>query len=357
MATERSTPYAMDLFLKILGGIALIVLAMVTLVALWVVWKWKLLKAAISNDRGTPSTVKLVPLETCEWTQKPRAQHANAALIEAGFQPGRCYEVTPISGVSVQAFYHPELRLSACLYDHPFAGIVLDVCATFEADKDLTVSNSPYGREIETRPATEKIFLPKADPRTVIERAIELTSGHPLVASSLETFASEFEEEYKKDMAWRSMRGGITEEELRRVAANSGIRVSEAIMQESFHTSKLAEIEQWEAECIESLQQESDISLRQWKRFEDNVFIFRTAFAPVAFARYLAAKFGLDDEQVAAFEAEAKAGNPVDLTELLHRLSAIHRVELTELGCVSAPIRATVFGFERPDVADSAIHD
>ena len=98
----------MDLFLKILGGVALVIILLIVLVGAWVVWKWKALKAAFQNSGGTPSEVHLKPAESSEWTREPAVERMINDLIEVGFERGGCYDIDPMPGLSVQSLIHPS---------------------------------------------------------------------------------------------------------------------------------------------------------------------------------------------------------------------------------------------------------
>ncbi len=337
----------MDLLLQILGALALGLVAILAIVILIIVWKWKTIKALISSTQPVPSEATLVKDESPKWLDKAAAKKAILELEALGFQRGAAYTIEEIPSVKLLAFCHQNCYVMASLYEHDAIGLFLDMCANFADGMELTVTNAPAGSEMDTRPETEKIFMAETSIEEMFQEVKRRIVDASLLKVSNESFASEFEKAFKKDMVWNASRGGISEAEIRRVAENEDGEVSEEKMQEVMNVMKLQEINQWATECLCEFSNSTNISVAEWNKYEYEMFIFREDFHSHGFLTYLAETMDIEDEEALKKYIEMSADTaPVDL---LSTICAEQNVKVKKLGEVESPIQAEIYGIEREE--------
>ena len=335
----------MGMILQIIGAITLLVIAVLALIAFVLFRKWKSFSNQLSATPINPTRIDLQPDPNPQWLQDRAVQQDIQALERLGFARGKAYTIEQMPGVFLASLCHPEHRLIACLYQHEAVGLFADLVAELADGRELTVTNAPMGAEIDTRPESEKIFLTNATVTDLFEEMQRRSEGLPLQAVSNEGFASQFETAYHKDMTWRAERGGVSEAEVRRVAIQQGEGHDEEAIQTAMQRTKLQEIEQWESECLASFEDSTDLSVREWKHFQETMFIFRDDFHAPAFAEYLADK-GLLEEDEALEEMIKGRSAALSARVLLNRIEEDADCRLHRLGSVSSPITAEIYGVE-----------
>jgi hypothetical protein len=173
-----------------------------------------------------PARIRLVPAAAGGSHARDVAAR-RPELEAAGFRVLGTYRVEPMRGVVLTAFAHPEQSLCAVVYGHPVVKCFVDMFSKTEDDRSLTVTTAPAGQELDQPPGHEKIF----ERNLTIPRMVELIlrrrpqgRHEPWDAGN---FASKFEAAYAKEMDWRRNRGGVTLDEVRRVAQASGSKATE----------------------------------------------------------------------------------------------------------------------------------
>jgi len=169
-----------------------------------------------------PVRISLVPCDTSDWEHAAQAQEATDQLLAVGFQDAGQYSVAEVPGLCVRGLCQPEESVWAAVYDHPAAGVWTDCVIRYEDDTALTVGNAPTGGQMVSPPWSTKINDPSADAATLYQKALDAAVDKPRKPVAPEQFAEVFTGAYAREMDWRNLRGGATEEEIRRVAADDG---------------------------------------------------------------------------------------------------------------------------------------
>ncbi|OGF44711.1 MAG: hypothetical protein A2231_05145 [Candidatus Firestonebacteria bacterium RIFOXYA2_FULL_40_8] len=158
-------------------------------------------------------------------------------LQNTGFKDLGVYKVAEMP-VTLRGFVNSFEHFTAAVYFHPKAGAWADICVVYVDGTGLTVTNAPMGGVLDSRPGQEKVYKKGISLHELL--AIAKTKrkvgpyNEPVTAKAFVTF---FEDAYAKDMAWRQSKGGITAEEVRRVAEEGGRTVS------AENAKKVSEIE------------------------------------------------------------------------------------------------------------------
>ena len=128
-----------------------------------------------------------------------------------------------------------------------------------------------------------------------LESTSELTD---FIKIGADNFRAYFENAYKKDMTYKSAKGGVTYDEFINTGSESGITLSSAKTQAAFVDHKYDELQQWHdaalSEYIESLNLED----HQENDFYDTYQYFIVPFTtnPSSFVRYLDGQLFLDEK-------------------------------------------------------------
>jgi hypothetical protein len=337
---------SMDIFLKLLGGIALTIVLLIAGFILWFRWKMRTIAKGLAGGVLPPSTIDLTPDPDPTWSKKSNVQRDLAALESCGFTRGPAYTVDGMPGVSLIALHHAATGAHGCCYDHAVAGNWTDLCVNFTDGIELTVSNAPQGSELDTRPGTEKVFLPG---KTVTELHSVLTerlAGRAVKGVGLVDFKAEFIAAYARDVAWRGSKEGTSEAEFLRIAANHKKSFTDEQLKEAFKETKLEELRHWADEAIEAFEKSTALSVAEWKRFENEMIIFRPSFHPHAYLEYLTDTISLEEEAATKYRQALDAG--LTLEELLARVAADTGHEFVRLGEVEQPKKVQIYGVKTP---------
>ncbi len=338
--------------LDVLGVTFLVVIALVlvAVIALFVIIYrikkfFKNLAKTLGSMNSSPSEIRLVPDPSPSWLEEKDAKKCVKEFESLKFSKGFSYLVEQMPGVCLQSFCSPDSKIIACLYKHPSAGIFADLCANFSDGKELTVSNAPSGSEIDHRPETEKIFMKGSGVGELHDEIRKRTANADLKTVSNESFANEFQSAYRKDMAWRNERGGVSEEEILRVAENSGKRYGDRVISDTMTRTKFMEIVNWSEECLENFENSTEMSESEWEAHEDSMLVFKDEFHPLAYLEYLSDNFEID---AVSYENYKKLSEQVPLRELLATICREKQISLKKLGEVEKPLKAEIYLHDKP---------
>ena len=341
----------MELFLKIVGGFTLGIVALVGIVILTFVLKfwhrWKSLKADLLSV--TPSKVNLSIQTDVGWLREGNAVRDLEELTALGFEKGQIYAIDEMPGVELIALYHADTGASGCYYDHATAGNWLDLCATLSDGLELTVSNAPQGSELDSRPDTRKIMLAGKSPTELLAVLKKALAGKTVKSASLEGFKAEFETAYAKDMAWRDAKGGVSNEEFARVASKLDAALTGEQLRDAFKETKLSEIRSWSDDAIAEFAKSTTLSVAQWQEFEGRMCIFHADLHPLAYLDYIDQFIAHEvDDVTKVFES---LDTEVELADLLVQISDRTGHQFTKLGEISHPQPFAIYGITAPVAA------
>jgi hypothetical protein len=336
----------MTLFLQVLGVFALVTGGILLIAAIYIAIKWRALKKLISaSPVPTPSKITLEPVTDTEWTNASPAREAIAELLDLGFQRGGVHAIPEMPGVELADFFDPSGRVCGVIYLHPSCGCFTDLCVDFEDGFELTVSNAAYGSELETRPETEKRFHPGATPKELFAIITEEMKRGPSRQHGPGDFRDWFVTAYQTDMEWRNSKGGLSEQEIRRIADNSGFRLTGSGLEEALKESRLDDIRRWNAECIEEFSSKTTLSVNEWKQVENSLLILRDDFHPAAYLAFIDQSFDLDPAEIEELSTMIEAG--ADARLILQTLSESTKISTRLMGEVARPITAEIHHFAK----------
>jgi hypothetical protein len=229
----------MGLAFQIIGVLCVLFLLFIVIVA-WVI-KSKLSKALKSFEGAigstTPSLIHLTKRGSIEWSRAGEAKAIIEPLQKLGFTAVGNFEINEMAGVQLMAFTHSGHNAYAVVYEHPVAGVWVDIYSRYLDGQELkgcTYSNvhHPGSNQVDTQPNRKSVKVPHLDVDSLFARFINERPAYELEPVQPEKFAALFESAYADEMEWRKSRGGVTEDEVRRVAAATGRNVDDATVKE-----------------------------------------------------------------------------------------------------------------------------
>jgi hypothetical protein len=210
------------------GGILfLIVLYLaIKLLIRWLVKKVTKFVEAIAGGNVPPFRISLDKSEKIKWSKAKQIKAVTAALEKIGYEQIGDYrvpEILPMQLDGLRALMNPSTATYAVLNGYPSMGVVVDIACDFADGEHLTVSNAPQtGLDRPDFSRLERIELNLAKKAASVaqlhEKAVELQAGRTAKPVSADAFTTVFRKAHAREMDWRVERGGVTAEEVRRVA-------------------------------------------------------------------------------------------------------------------------------------------
>jgi len=337
----------MDIFLKIIGGLTVAVILLVGSFLLLVWWKFRSIAKGLTNSFPTPATIDLTLETDPKWLRKEGVPASLAALEACGYNRGPAYTVDGMPGISLISLHHPATGVFGCHYDHPAVGNWTDLCAYCADGPEISVTSAPNGGQLDTRPGTDKIFLPGAAIPELHARLTERLAGRPVRLITLENFKAEFCASYARDMTWRNGKDGTSEEEFLRIAADHGKTLTDEQLKAAFKETKLKELERWNGEILADFEKSTTLSVAEWKKYENCMVIFRDSLHPAAYLEYLTSIVTLKEGETERYQQALDGG--LSLTGLLARIAADTGHEFIKLGEVAQPRKTEIYGVKIPE--------
>jgi hypothetical protein len=338
----------MTTFLEIIGVLALAVVLVIG--GIYLYFRIKLGKYANvdqSKDQ-TPLIIHLNEEIEPEWVEKKEARAIEKSLTTLGFSADKCYEVVEMDGMQLRAFFNAPY--SAVLYTHPIAGLWVDMVANTTDGLDYTVSNAPMGGEIEHAPYEKKYWLKGEDVTTLFETLKKEVGEAPIEVIASETFRDSFEDAYKKEMQWKSQKGGISFEEVEKMAHNDSPKYSDEEILETFRETKRKELMRWHDGAMEVYEKENPTPQNEcYDRFDD-LFIVPSKSDAVGFIRYLEDIYYLTSEQAKKFENKYQTEKNIEMPTLFKEINESFSKDLraTKKADVSYPIDIEIYETVKP---------
>lgn len=338
----------MGTLLKIVGGMFLGMLALVLLIV-WLFirkasWRFKA-SSGYENKSGMPSVIHLNEDLEPDWVEEPDIREMVEDLEKLGFVCGRCYTIPEMSDVRVAGLFHSKDGICCALCRHPQVGDWMDMVVQYQDGGELTVTNAPIGHEIDYRPEVKKLFLEGANGQALFAALKRNMESKPLSPVTQDNFRDVFETAYQKDMAWRNQRGGITKEEVRRVARSMGQDFTDDQIESATGEIKHQEIHERHEECLDQLIKETTMSVAQWIGYEEagEVLFVSESFDPESFADYMAELMDMTDDEAEKVKRLARREDSATkiFKTVNNALSPGLRAE--KIGSVSEPVQADAY--------------
>lgn len=226
--------------MQVLGGLGIVVVIVVAIVAIMILNFIHKLKGALGEfakmaegaDSASPPRIHIKAAPEDGWQDPSTLLDNKQKAKRLGYNDLGTFSIDEMPGVIFNALVKPDESSYCIIYQHPQAGVWFDFVTKYDDNTGLTVSNAPMGGELDHRPGQKKVYLKNVDlsdlySRMVVER--DKTNLFKLSGSG-EEFVAVFEKAYADEMDWRNGRGGASADEIRRVAQQSGMEVTDTMV-------------------------------------------------------------------------------------------------------------------------------
>jgi hypothetical protein len=216
-------------FVAILLFIALAALATFLFFGIRLAWKVRTLRRAldpknpdpVARERvfrdvakragnRVPNEIHLEPATMIMWKDEDKWREAYNALESRGFRHAGNYRVPEI-GVDVQFLLSDQDRAMSCIYNHPAAGVFMDIVTRYDDGTSVTFANRAASG-LDQHPQLQNRFLGEIPPAELIERALHERPQQPMRVIREEDIVPDFCRVWKEYKEWRNKRGTTAEE-------------------------------------------------------------------------------------------------------------------------------------------------
>jgi hypothetical protein len=157
-----------------------------------------------------PNEIHLVPSTMIMWRDEDRWREAYNALEGHGFRHIGNYRVQEI-GVDVQFLISEKDCALACVYNHPAAGVFMDIVTRYEDGASVTFANRAASG-LDQHPQLRNCFLGDIPPSDLIEKTFAERPKHPMRTIREADIVPDFCRVWKEYKEWRNKRGTTAEE-------------------------------------------------------------------------------------------------------------------------------------------------
>ncbi len=248
------------IFLQILGAVVLVILILLGVLFFFLRHKFgKYFREAIREENPTPLKIHIIEDIEPDWLTDKKVKKFTAELVALGFSKGKAFTIEEMPLVSLQHFYNGEIN--AVLYKHEMIGVWAEFVFDDEDGKEYTISNvAEVGAQVDCRPENIKYTLSNASITQLFEKVKEVTREIQPIGFVPKDFRNEFENAYKKDMAFRVRNGGTSYEEFLKVASmtKGAEKMSDDTLKERFIEHKLSELNDWHYSVLREFAEQQD---------------------------------------------------------------------------------------------------
>lgn len=356
-------------FFAIVGIFVCVIVVVILLGGLFVIWKVRRAFSGLVNQisdmqmpMALPARIHAQRRENLTWNDEEAVNKLLQPLWKLGFEDAGFYEIAEMPGVKVRALARPSETLWAVVYDHPQGGVWMDYVTRYiektpEGENiigSLTTSNAPQGEELEHQPNHDKIYASALGAEGLYERHLAARRNdvewHPVVSQN---FQAEFEQAYAREMDWRYARGGVTEDELRAIAAKSGVEMTDDNIKMLRDANEAQAAVALTDAVRERFLEQTSMPAAEWERLRDRLLIVHDRLsAEQVCAEFEAWAFDEGDDEDDE-DDEANTTYPTHLTprqgfEYLNSTLPVPR-RFEKLAEVEEPVPALIWRV--PDVA------
>src|SRR5262249_49242220 len=148
------------------------------------------------------------------WTTPAKPRAIAGALTARGFLDVGVFAVPEMPGLLVQLLANSRDGFYAAIYEHPVAGVWLDLFSRFEDGTSVTFSTA-RPTALKPRPGHPTLNLPGLEPNAVLEKALVQRPPRRIQPVSVSQAVGLFERSYAESIAYRRQTGISTGEVVR----------------------------------------------------------------------------------------------------------------------------------------------
>jgi len=155
--------------------------------------------------------IHLTPESNPAWRNVAAVEVFATPLLGRRFTEAGTFSIPEMPGLFLRFLVHPELRIAACIYDHPKAGIWLDLYSHYADGTSITFTTRA-ATGLDERPGAKTVHATDTTSDTLFERMINERLKAEMMEMNTANIVARFEDAYAKAMAWRKNKGISPEE-------------------------------------------------------------------------------------------------------------------------------------------------
>ncbi|MCE1248751.1 MAG: hypothetical protein LWY06_19090 [Firmicutes bacterium] len=338
-------------FLKLLGFVFLILIIAGVCAFLYIRSRIRKFREDISKlmeenmEDLTPVEIHLVDDGQGSFSDIKRVSQLSDEFQKLGFVNSGFYSIKEMKDIYISAMINTEKSVYAAIYEHPAVGVFCDVVADYEDGTSLTVSSMPGGGKVDSMPGNRKIYKNGANALELYEAALSNIGDKPLSPVSSDSFREKFENAYKQETEWRLLRGGATEDEIRRVAGGMDGEIDEETVSSAKLVMKSKAAFQLSQVCRNRFISDNIITEGRWKARENLLVIIHENMNSDEALFELFSIDGFDPDQETENEMlEIIKNEPSKIAGFERAILIVsEKIKLTKLGEINKPLRAALW--------------
>lgn len=306
----------MTLFLQIIGGIVVGIIALIILGYAYFRIRYGKWVDYLANDTE-PLQIHLNEDFSPDWREDPKVATFVEALKANGFELGKAYNIVEMDGVNMQSLFMPPFL--ATVWTHTMVDPWVDISFDDEDSCiEYSLTNAPLGETISSRPEAHKTFMKDASVPELLAVAKKQATDLNCKLINDSNFRENIEESYRKDMAWRCNQGGMSFDEFVATAQTDPKNYKEDHIREAFVETKLTELHRWHEAAVERLDEQESGFLESLCESGKTVFMVPRDGEVEAYIRYMEQQ-GVIGEQQSESMVKAFSGQS-DLQMVVQRI-------------------------------------
>lgn len=311
----------MNTFLLIVAAVVVGLVVVLTLAWYWFKSRLSALSAEASPRASAsgipPFRINLVAVDGGRWRQSAEVETVSRTIENSGFKPLADYAIPEMRDMVVRGFCDRKRAAYAIIYEHPQVGLVVDL-VRIHKDVTATVTTAPDDgldhpqNSLRTEVALPASALDKAGVLATWTQMLteldSLSAGRTPIPALAKTFVAAFTSSYAAEMDWRIRRGGVSAEEIRRVATTGGQNEPDADAIRAVQTIWRNTIDDFiGAEVITAFLRAESFPAAEWEQTRDRVFVVHEQSNADSLCDALCAGVVFDDQEPEQAQARIRA--------------------------------------------------
>src|SRR3569623_156003 len=346
----------MKIFLIIVGALVTAFVICLLLLVLWLRWLTRGFRKSIEKmgdlagqlgQAVPPLRIKLRQLGTSQWQRGAEAEALIEPLRLAGFDEIGCFAMEP-SEVLLQAFCLKAESVLAIVYEHPQAGVWLDLVTRYRDGSKITYAT--LRDTLLDRQENNVIRFHAGIPADeLLTQFMAERPQKPMAPVAVDDFPGYFERAYAESMDWIISRGGPTEEEIRRQCEARGEECSPLMVMAVRGAWSAAIDAFYQDQLKERFLADSRVNASRWEQIRDRIVFIHDRIDSDRLQALCEHEFDEDEDDSGLYDtrpaSSVMAQGSISAREIFARWNsaARNRRKYEKIGELSVPVAADVY--------------
>lgn len=232
-------------------------------------------KAAAIIEGIPQENITLRQLDEIPWKNPDAIDYNASQLKNNGFEFLNNYIIPELGGVRMMAFANNENNAQAVIYEHPENMTWVDIYVPYQDESSLSISSVPEQGQL-SRPEKHKMIARAgADTSELLSLLNSNIEDKPTLSITSANFGKNFENLYAEEIKWRKSEGNFSEDDLQKIAKNSGVKLSKKDIEitQMMMQGDDDDVYELEEKCMSIFSEKTKLNVAQWEKIRDYLFI------------------------------------------------------------------------------------